>query len=99
MRNSAYYVVTKDTEKSNFNATIERFSDKYSKQKLNAIKWTPNWSRLPKELKYFYEKSDVSSNKKTKRNIKETQKFKRNQAKKVDLKRIVDLNVNKWILI
>lgn len=41
MKDSPYYVVNKETEKSNFNYQIERYSDKYSKQKHEGKSWEP----------------------------------------------------------
>ncbi|XP_038072905.1 DNA-directed RNA polymerase III subunit RPC7-like [Patiria miniata] len=48
MRDSPYYIKPQDKKKD-----IERYSDKYrmSNNSDNTIGWTPDWNRLPKELK------------------------------------------------
>ncbi|RNA13770.1 DNA-directed RNA polymerase III subunit RPC7-like [Brachionus plicatilis] len=44
-------------KKGDFETTIERYSDRFSKSKKKDFgKFKPDWSRLPKELKHFYEK-------------------------------------------
>ncbi len=40
MIESPYYIVNNQSEKFNFNSTIERYSDKYSKKKKLTDEWT-----------------------------------------------------------
>ncbi len=39
MRESPYFITANETEKSNFNSTIERYSDKYSRKKKLGVEW------------------------------------------------------------
>lgn len=61
MKDSFYHIEKRASSSDNteFDSTIQRYSDRYSKSKKNDLnKWKPDWSRLPKELKHFYEKEE-----------------------------------------
>ena len=58
IQDSFYFIVTKQTKDKNndFDSTIERYSDRFSKaKKTDLSQFKPDWSRLPKELKYYYD--------------------------------------------
>lgn len=82
---SCFYVDTKI-------AAVERYSDQVSKLKKEALSnWKPDWNRLPRELKYFYEKDEKDVMKKKRKNAAKPNLVKK-KLSKIDLKTLESLD-------
>ncbi|CAF0908791.1 unnamed protein product [Brachionus calyciflorus] len=98
IQESFYFIESKTGLGNNndFEATIQRYSDRYSKsKKTDMSKFKPNWSRLPKELKYFFE--DKQKVKKLKRKQIAPNLAKRKVKRIIDDDEDIDKLVNKVV--